>query len=682
MSVPLNIDIAIETANSAKTVRELNQSLKSLIGLQGQISSSSSAEFKKLRDAITQTENKVGDLKDGFQTLKGSGVERLSGSLNLLKQGFQNADPEQLTIAMKGLKGAMSAIPIFLVVEGLKLLYDNFDKVKEVLFGTTSEVERQAYELKALQAQTEANRKATDDYIKSLDTQIDTLRLQKGSTSEIVALIKERTKTEVNAINAEIAKKDELIKKTNDEIAANKITLEQSQLRAAGSVTNYELIVNNEQKGLTTKLDSLIKEKTALEQQRIQKENIAAKGAKEVNDINEEAYNKLKQKYADDAAEFNRLMGLKQEASEALAAQRIADEQAVNQKLIDTYLENKNAEQYIKEQFAKQDEEADKDLSNRRQNRQRNELAFQASFEQKSLAQKIDAIEIDRDTQLTNENLTQQQRISIIQKSENDILQLKIKKGEEYVSYAKATVNVLSELNTLQTQNESQQLLQQKYNKDAAIQDDTNRTQEKLDAEQEATSKLLDNDQLTAQQRDAITKNSENKQKQITAQSKNAQLNISNQYAKAEIEIRKKQFERQKAIQITTGIINTAASVLQTLASTPYPANIPLAVAVGAAGAIQVGIIASQEFDDGGAAANSNVAPISSSIGVGGSSSSSGGAPQGYNPQAAGKDFSTFNSNSEIEKARQQRVYVLESDIREVGQRIDVYENRATFGNK
>lgn len=58
-----------------------------------------------------------------------------------------------------------------------------------------------------------------------------------------------------------------------------------------------------------------------------------------------------------------------------------------------------------------------------------------------------------------------------------------------------------------------------------------------------------------------------------------------------------------KANGIVSGTVNAALAVLNTLANVPAPANIPAAVAVGAAGAAQVGIIAAQQppsFDIGG----------------------------------------------------------------------------------
>jgi TP901 family phage tail tape measure protein len=68
-------------------------------------------------------------------------------------------------------------------------------------------------------------------------------------------------------------------------------------------------------------------------------------------------------------------------------------------------------------------------------------------------------------------------------------------------------------------------------------------------------------------------------------------------------ELAKKQFERQRAADVISSLINTAVAVTKALASAPPPANFALAALVGIAGAAQTGAIAAQptpEFRIGG----------------------------------------------------------------------------------
>lgn len=123
------IDIKIETANSANTIKDLRKSLKGLVDELGNVPAGSK-EFNKLSKAINDTEGKIGDLTYSFQTLKGSGIERTNASMGLLREGFKNFDTDKIKAGLNGVGAAFKAIPIFLVVQGIQYLVENFDKLK------------------------------------------------------------------------------------------------------------------------------------------------------------------------------------------------------------------------------------------------------------------------------------------------------------------------------------------------------------------------------------------------------------------------------------------------------------------------------------------------------------------------------------------------------------------------
>jgi hypothetical protein len=156
----VNIQTKIDTAEAAKGLKDLRKSLKDLVSAQADVAAGSK-QFTKLQDAINDTEGKLGDLNDSFVTLRGSGVERLNSSLGILREGFTSADPDKLKIGLQGIGAAMKAIPIFLLIEGAKLLYDNFDKVV-TLFGFGASESKKLTE--ALNEQTEAARQLNVGY--------------------------------------------------------------------------------------------------------------------------------------------------------------------------------------------------------------------------------------------------------------------------------------------------------------------------------------------------------------------------------------------------------------------------------------------------------------------------------------------------------------------------------------
>jgi hypothetical protein len=96
----------------------------------------------------------------------------------------------------------------------------------------------------------------------------------------------------------------------------------------------------------------------------------------------------------------------------------------------------------------------------------------------------------------------------------------------------------------------------------------------------------------------------------LTAKQK---FDIEMKSAKAVDEIRKKQFNREKALNIAKATMDTGAAVVKALASAPPPANFILAGLVGVAGAAQIATIASQKFD--GSASQLSAPDFGSAIG-------------------------------------------------------------------
>jgi hypothetical protein len=86
---------------------------------------------KDAAKALADLKDKTEDLTDATQNLKGSGVEGLTNSFGQLREGISNFDGEKIKGAFKGIASAMSAIPILLIVEGLKYLIENFDELSK-----------------------------------------------------------------------------------------------------------------------------------------------------------------------------------------------------------------------------------------------------------------------------------------------------------------------------------------------------------------------------------------------------------------------------------------------------------------------------------------------------------------------------------------------------------------------
>lgn len=171
---------------------------------------------------VAELKDKIDDLKDATQTFQGSGVEKLKNSFGLLTDGFKNFDSDKVKIAFKGIGSAMSAVPIFLLVEGITALIENFDVVVEKFkefFNIQSDGEKAVKALNAeIERQKDLNKAASSAY----ENEIKILEAQGASSAKIIA-----KKRELNALKIrELEIDTELQKKKIEEIFLNDSLIE------------------------------------------------------------------------------------------------------------------------------------------------------------------------------------------------------------------------------------------------------------------------------------------------------------------------------------------------------------------------------------------------------------------------------------------------------------------------
>jgi hypothetical protein len=146
--------------------------------------------------------------------------------------------------------------------------------------------------------------------------------------------------------------------------------------------------------------------------------------------------------------------------------------------------------------------------------------------------------------------------------------------------------------------------------------------------------------------------------------------------SEAEKKILKESFERQKKLSIATTLINGAQAIVAALA-TPDP-TLGILTAIRIAGAIattgiQVAAIKAQQFDGGGSQPASAGPPPGSS----GPPTGGGGGPSA--PSTIG--LGTVNITERKKELQFQQVYVVESDIRNVTNKVETIENRSILGS-
>jgi hypothetical protein len=178
------------TESGIKSIKDLKNALKEAKDEQVRAAEAfgvGSKEYLKATKSLGELKDKFDDLGDSTKSLRGSGVEGLTSSFGLLNEGIGNFDFDKIKTGFKGIGSAMSAIPIFLIIEGVKLLIDNFDKVID--FGRTlfNVINDDAEAVTKLNLAVEENARLNNDNLQSLDknTKLAILRAKEAGKSEL-----------------------------------------------------------------------------------------------------------------------------------------------------------------------------------------------------------------------------------------------------------------------------------------------------------------------------------------------------------------------------------------------------------------------------------------------------------------------------------------------------------------
>lgn len=659
MATEIQLETAINTANSAKSLRELSKSLRELVALQGQIGEGT-ADFKKLQKAINDTEGRVGDLNDSFGTLRGSGIERVNSSLSLFKDGLSNADPSKLSIALEGLGSAMKAIPIFLLIEGVRLLIENWDKLSVAFSDSAKEAKANEEALRKLTIQLDLQNASIDTNLIKQEQQLFLLKEQGAPLDTIISKLKEINSLKQTKLQNELKKTDKEIFNIVEKIKAAKNDI--------ATATEIESLFN-----LTASQEDINK----LE------DELAKLGLKRADLSNQILSNEIStdNKILEEKKSFNKSLDAEQERAFNDELERINRARKRREELRQRELEeerNTYAELAAMQKSAGEKQAETEDILFLNSiNKGKKEFEIEQAERQKHLDGRLDQLQTAKDKELAQVTEGSEAAYLIEKKYAELAFQEKAKQYSKYLEFAKQGAQLANDINKILVANENYNLQQMQYQKDADLENNKNRTQEQIDLEIKKTNQLIANENLSSAEIERIKFDSETRINQLQTDAANNELQIKKELDKQSLDIRRKQFEREKKIQLVTAGINTAAAVVSALGTVqPFPAAVVAAALAAATGAVQIAAIAKSKFDDGGASARQSITPIKqidtrsapSSGNVGGGTS--GG--QAANGQLLGQGLTTNNNAI--------KVVVLEKDIREVANKVDVLESRSTFG--
>ncbi len=637
MADNIDINLALDTAASVKSVGDMKKALKELKSQIAQVGEGS-AEFKKLSAAAGDLNDRIGDTADATKAFTGTGIEKLTASFGFLKEGFENFDPGKLKTAFAGIGAAMKAIPLILIVEGIKYLIENFDKLSkgsgflgkalrlvgdiiqwvidliykmtDAIGLTNSELDKQG---EAIGKNAEAGKEALDKQTKAYDRQISKLKASGKSTVQLEKL-KQKAIIDTNLL---VAKQIEAYVRAGGALDDEKKKLLTASLETIKDAKAQEYIIDQDNE----KKQSDLAQKQFEENQKIIDKTKELK-IKSIEDETERALAQEQDNFIKAAKDINNSTASKKIKDAALIALEISynkDVKDINDK---AFKDKKDKEEDERKKKEKEDEELKK------------------KQEDKDKA----ILKLKNDDALAIAALN----VSIATQNGGDILKAKIDQMELQknieLQNAELTENQIAEI-------------KDKYRV----------------SEQDAT------DKAEKAKRDSQIAIATEAQNSLQALSDLTFLLKSSNLKKGSVEeeqAARKQFAVNKALQLGLAVINGYKAITTSLASSPVaigpipnPAGIVALITTAATTALNIAKIASSQYQPSGGAAAGPSAP---SINIPSAPSGGASATTNFNrPEFFGLGKGTQPGQT----PPPQKVYVTESDITKTQNKVSVIES-------
>jgi hypothetical protein len=650
-----------ETSAEAVKAARAAAELKDQIGFSKDLVDSFNPDAKF--NSLTKS---FGGVLDGFQAFEGAlglvGVEGEAVQKTMLKvqsamalsQGLQGLGEardsfKQLGVvavnAFKGIKGAIAATGIGLLLVAVGTLYAYWDDIKEAVSGVSEEQTK-------LNKKTEANLKVAQEKVDSLNKQDNILRLQGKTEKQILEIkIKELDATiaiaETNLANQKATKKAQYeAAKANKDILMGIINFLNKPLKflletvdavgkAMGENFNLTLAFSKQENdfanmffnpdAINTEGDAAIKE---AENKLIELRNTQAGYKIQINQIEKEAQDERNR--INSQGNTNNINSNKDAAKEQIDITRQMEEET-NRLMEEGRAKDLDA---LRIKYKYEQQEADKNFKEGKLKKEDyDKLTAQAieskRLDDKAINDKYDKIEKDaRDLKLQQQIKAEDAAWLELQKARNsqreqELLDLQLAFDEKI-----AAANGNAEI---------EKAITDKFNKDYAA------INEKYRKEEEEKQKEKDE-----KEKERIKQLNEYRVKSVE-DSLQIVSNLAELFAGKSVKQQKKAFQVQKAVNIATAVVDTYKAANMALASSPPPFNYIAMAAAITAGLVNVKKIASQQFNSSG-----------SSGGSGGSNAPTGAAPMTANFNTIGS--SGINQLAQLQQTPTQ-AYVVSGEV-------------------
>lgn len=583
----VKIKVGLDTGNTETTLSGIKRSIKELRSQALSIGEGGKG-FKELTQQANELQDKLDDLKDSSKSLQGTGIEKLNSSFGLLTDSFKNADFGKAKTAFKGLGSAMSAIPIFLILEGIQFIVEKFEIFGQITQVLTDLIYKFTDALGFTSHAAEEKAKAV----------VDGLEKEKKATEERYnAEIKLAQAAGQEVSHIEQLKLEELESSTKTQIAALQILAnEKGKLNKEETKQYEELQSQLLQLSTDRRAKELEEERKFREKQKeysdLQASVAEAYAVAKMSDREKEVYNIRKQAQArleelDKKEVFNY-----QATGAAIEAQLKANAETKKQIEETARIEiGKVNKKYYVERLsdkikfdttmkAADEEQAEFELSLLdKVEKDKKEITDKANAEKLNAS----ALAYSQETTLFKEALAKQKA------ADEAAFQARVSNVQKYTSAISSALNsvigVFQAVADLQRQQAEQ---------------DTKERQDKLDADltnlETAKDAELAKEGLTQEQKAAINFKFAQQEYELKLLEYNRTT-----------EVKKKAFEQDKKLRIAQTVISTITGVVSAVTgmiqAVPGPVGIVLGALAGAAvaamGAIQVAQISKQKFDAG-----------------------------------------------------------------------------------
>jgi hypothetical protein len=636
-----------------------------------------SIEATKAGQKLAGLKDKVEDLNDSTKSLKGSGVERLTSSFRLLGEGLGTFDFDKIKTGFKGIGGAMGAIPIFLLIEGLKYLYDNFDKVIELYDDLTGAIKEQTKSVEELNTAMEKQKNQMTDVIEKneryVKNQIDVVKNTekikdleaKGGDNlkEINKLKKESIELELENLKVTRISQEGNLKfqeqlKLNIEIAQKEQELKRIDI-AANAAAEKDKAEKNK----------LYNDKRAADEKKLLADLENAKEQSYVRTLKSEQTQSIaKAQFENDKLieDINKSSASKKTKNQALVQAEITLQENIAQIQKDYKVKQEAIEKAAKEKKDAQDK-AD-------------EVTFQTTQKAK-IANYLSRLESEyqlESQRLTNQGKNLQEGSQA--EEENNAKKVELQRAHLAELYNINIANAqLLGLDVTNIENKNQQdkeaaedaARERKKAKEKKLQQDIFDSVVIAAQTSLAVSKTL-SDTYYMKETQKINKLYADKLKNVRQGSKEEKA-ILEQKAKEEKDLARQQFETQKKFNRASAILNGILG-LGAIFAIPDPTlgivSAIRAVALVASTAANVAQINATQFDEGGASAGGIPAAETSAP-------STAQAPSIYGPGQGQSTTFTGNQNNNFAPVK---AYVVETENRSTTNRVNKLVSESTYG--